>query len=201
MAVWPGSRGVHLRQVHDLGRGDAVNEHDVTLNLHAGTHIDAPRHFLAGAACVDELPLEAMLGPATVIALPDVAEVTAVVLEAAAVPTQTRRLLLQTRNSRRLPGAAFDTGYVALSADGAEWIVRRGITLVGIDYLSIERFGASGDVHRTLLQAGVVVVEGLKLCGVSPGDYWLSCVPLRLVGAEAAPVRAVLTRLQEGGAL
>jgi arylformamidase len=195
MPLWPGSSGMSLQRVKDLNCGDMVNEHDLALNLHTGTHIDAPCHFLADGACVDELPLDALVGTATVVSLPGTRSITATDLERAAIRTSAKRLLFQTDNSQRRQDAAFDPGYVAISADGAEWLAGRGVSLVGVDYLSVEGFGCDGEVHRILLGQGIVVVEGLNLADVPAGEYWLSCLPLRL-SAEASPVRAVLMDLE-----
>ena len=194
MPTWPGSSGITLTRVQDIRRGDPVNESDLAANLHVGTHVDAPLHFLANGAPVDRLAIDAMIGPATVATLEGCKDVTADDLEALSLPPSVTRLLLKTPNSKRWSEGGFVTDYVALSPGAASWLVDHGITLVGIDYLSIERYRGSGDVHRILLGAGVIVVEGLKLDDVEPGDYELACLPLRLVGAEGAPARAVLMR-------
>lgn len=217
MATWPSDPAPELRHLAELRRGDAANVSWVGLGVHAGTHVDAPAHFLAGGATVDALALGDLVGPCTVAHVPGTALVTAANLEALALPVGTCRLLLRTDNSRARPmdgpagnapaGAGpgggtpghpasetFRRDFCALAEDAARWIVARGIRLVGMDYLSVEAYCPGGDhaVHRTLLQAGVVVLEGLDLGAVPPGEYTLVCLPLRLAGLEGAPARAIL---------
>ena len=196
MICWPGSAGVRLERTLDLAKGDPVNNSRLTCDVHAGTHVDAPLHHLVGGADAASLALEAMVGPVVVADLPDAGQVTATALEKLELPATIERLLLRTRNSGA--GAAgrttFSTDYVALTADAAAWVVERRLRLVGIDGPSIQRFHDGPETHRVLLAAGVVIVEGLDLAQVAAGDYELLCLPLRLVGSEGAPARAVLRR-------
>jgi arylformamidase len=196
---WPGSPPTELSRRRDIGRGDAVNDSVLVCGVHAGTHVDAPLHFLADGADVTRLALDALIGPAVVAALPDVDAVTAADLEALNLPTDTRRLLLRTRNSEgwRRGDREFRPDFVALSVDAARWVVARGLRLIGVDYLSVQIFRGDPQTHIALLQAGVVIVEGLNLAEVAPGGYELICLPLKLAGAEGAPARAVLRRLPE----
>jgi arylformamidase len=191
---WPGSPLTELTRRRDMAQGDLVNDSVLTCGVHIGTHIDAPLHFLADGADVTHLSLEALIGPAIVAALPDVAAITARDLEALNLPRDTRRLLLRTRNSERWRqgDCTFCPDFVALTTDAAHWVVARGIRLIGIDYLSIQRFRDNPETHIALLKAGVVIVEGLNLAEVEPGIYELICLPLKLAGAEGAPARAVL---------
>lgn len=195
LPMWPGSTGLAVRKVRDLTRGDAFNASHLECDVHLGTHVDAPSHFLADGATVGELELGVLLGPAWVARFEGRESLDADVLRAAGIPRGTRRLLLQTGNSELWRGASgFVSDYVALTPDAARWLVGRGIELVGIDYLSIQRFADPPDVHTILLGAGVVVVEGLDLSGVRPGAWELICLPLKLLGAEAAPARVLLRR-------
>ncbi len=162
---------------------------------HSGTHVDAPFHFInENALTVDQLSLKVLSGRAYVLNLPDCDLITAQVLENAEIPPRTRRLLFKTRNSAYWSshGNAFRDDYVALSKDGAQWLVDRGVKLVGIDYLSIAPFTDTRLTHEILLKAGVVVIEGLDLSKVSQGRYTLHCLPLKLAGADGAPARAIL---------
>lgn len=200
MLVWPGDPPVEVRPVSEIAKGDAANVSELRLGSHTGTHVDPPRHFLEGGAGVDELSLDSLVGPALVVDLTGAAgPLGPDELDALEVPSGTERLLLKTSNSalwdrRPAPGAAaFPDRYVALSPEGAAWVVGRRLRLLGTDFLSIERRGAPGHpTHVTLLSAGVVVVEGLDLSRVSPGAYTFVCLPLRLVGGDGAPARAVL---------
>jgi len=165
------------------------------MGAHTGTHVDAPYHFLGGEApTVEKLPLKILSGRAYVLHLPEVDQITAAVLQTAEIPPRTRRLLFKTRNSQywvnRTPG--FQRDFVAISADGAQYLVDRGVKLVGVDYLSVAPFQDSVPTHEILLKAGVVIVEGLNLADVSQGRYTLHCLPLKLVGADGAPARAIL---------
>ncbi|MCB1919325.1 MAG: cyclase family protein [Candidatus Competibacteraceae bacterium] len=195
---WPGSPLTELTRRRDMAQGDPVNDSVLTCGVHTGTHVDAPLHFLADGADVTDLSLEALIGPARVAALPDVEVIAAHDLEALNLPPDTQRLLLRTHNSEgwQRGDHAFRPDFIALTTDAAHWVVARGIQLIGIDYLSIQRFRDNPETHIALLQAGVVIVEGLNLAGIEPGDYELICLPLKLAGAEGAPARAVLKRLR-----
>lgn len=193
---WPGSPRTELTRRRDTGRGDPVNDSVLVCGVHVGTHVDAPLHFLADGADVTQLSLGALIGPAVVAALPDLDAVTARDLDALNLPFDTQRLLLRTRNSEgwRRRDREFRTDFVALTADAARWVVARGLRLIGVDYLSVQIFRGDPQTHIALLQAGVVIVEGLNLAEVAPGSYELICLPLKLAGAEGAPARAVLRR-------
>ena len=198
VVVWPGDRPLELRRLRHLER-DGANVSELCLSSHTGTHVDPALHFVAGGRTADELPLDVLNGTADVADCSHVEQViTAADLEAAALPADCRRLLLRTRNSRfwAEEPPRFHEDYVGISADAAEWVVRRGIQLVGIDYLSIEPFRMPGHpVHRTLLGANVVVLETLDLSAVAAGRYQLLCLPLRVAGGDGAPTRAALAPL------
>jgi arylformamidase len=190
-AVWPTSSGVRVERVSSLDRGDPANGSRVTMDVHAGTHVDAPLHFLPDGGAADALALEPLIGPAQVVDVGDCRAVSALTLEQV-VPPGTERILLRTRNSRDGRRDVWHQDFVAMTLDAAIWSVRNNIRMVGTDYLSVQQFGESDETHRVLLQGGVAVVEGLDLTEVDPGRYTFVCLPLRLVGAEAAPARAIL---------
>lgn len=197
LVVWPSDPAVRVEQRRYIER-DGANVSDLCLSLHSGTHVDPPLHFVAAGASVDHLPLDALIGPADVIHLPEVDVVTAADLEGQALPADCRRLLLRTRNSLwwAAGDTAFHEDYVGLSEDAARWVVDRGLQLVGIDYLSIEPYKMAGHpVHRALLSAGVIALETIDLSRVAPGRYELCCLPLLVVGGDGAPARAILRRL------
>lgn len=192
---WPGEPKLTTSLLRDMSQGHSCNVSRIEGGVHTGTHLDAPCHFVAGGIGVDRLALDALIGPVRVAHFPDADAIDAAMLDGLALPAGTARLLLKTRNSELWndPGHDFRKDYVALTPDAAQWIVGRGIRLVGIDYLSIERFAEPGHrTHTILLGAGVIAVEGLDLRQVAPGDYDLYCLPLKLAGADGAPVRAVL---------
>ncbi|MGH2706982.1 MAG: cyclase family protein [Actinomycetota bacterium] len=198
MLVWPGDPGVRLEPVLRLDRGDGFNVSELSLGTHTGTHVDPPSHFLGGGTAVDQLPLEVLVGPALVADLTRVEdEIGLRELASLDLEDGIERLLFKTRNSQlweRSP-ISFPQRYVGLSPEGARWVAERGIRLVGMDFLSIEPSGSEGyPTHLTLLEAGVIIVEGLDLGSVEPGHYMLACLPLRLTGGDGAPARAALIR-------
>lgn len=193
--TWPESTGFSLRWTQRIDRGDPVNNSHVSFDVHFGTHVDVPYHFFdTDGLTVDQVPVDSYIGPCTVIDLPDVKEVTSTDLSKAAVDLDTERILIRTDNSRLWAGgiSEFRPDYTAVSTDAAHWITRQGLRLVGIDYLSIGNIKSGRDVHRILLDAGIVVLEGLDLSLAAPGRYELLCLPLNIVGAEGAPARAIL---------
>jgi arylformamidase len=177
----------------DLTRGDVCNLSRLDMGAHTGTHVDAPRHFIDGAPTTETLALDACMGDAWVV---DATALTSTIrasdLDRLAIPSGETRLLFKTRNSDLWSRDGFSSDFLAFGADAARWLVDRGVRLIAIDYLSIAPFGDPVDTHRAFLGAGVVVVEGTDLRAVEPGPYELLCLPLRLVGSDGAPARALL---------
>lgn len=176
--------------------------HDVTVPLapgetpkpgdHTGTHVDAPSHFLPGGATVDQLPLEILLGKARVVEVPARERVDRGALEALDLRDDLR-VLLKTRLSGQLLKGGHQQDHVYLSEDAALYLAQAGIKLVGFDYLSVDRFGSADfAAHHALLGHGVIVLEGLDLSAVEPGEYEMACLPLRIAGGDGAPARVVL---------
>lgn len=201
LPLWPGSPGWETERTQAIEEGDGVNASRLTLDLHTGTHVDAPLHFVEEGRSVDSIALERLVGPAWVADLTSVETVVeARDLIRAEIPAGITRLLLRTRNSDLWSSDAFEPDYVALDAEAARWIVEAGIELVGIDYLSIQKYDDGPEVHEILLESGTVILEGIDLSDVE-GDrvYELLCLPLRLTGVEAAPARAVLREAVDGG--
>lgn len=194
MPIWPDSVGLSLRRTLSLSTGDFANVSRLDMDVHCGTHIEAPMHFLHDGHPLEAFPIELFIGPAWVAHVAGVPAVAAMDLDGLGVPPGTERLLLRTANSGlwHATPAHFQSDYVALLPSAATWIVERGIRLVGIDYLSIQRYGDDPETHRILMRAGVAILEGLCLEGVAVGRYRLVCPPIRLGGAEAAPARAFL---------
>lgn len=197
LPVWPGDPPIKLEQVETMERGANCNLTHLTASVHCGTHVDAPHHFLNDGRTVEQLPLEVLTGECYVIQLPDGIEaITAEVLEGLSLPKGVTRLLFGTSNSHwwAQRDAAFHENFVAVTADGAHWLVEYGLRLVGIDYLSIAPYTDSTPTHEILLRAGIIVLEGLNLSAVPRGFYELFCLPLKLLAAEGAPARAILIR-------
>ena len=194
LPTWPGDPRVELERVSKIEEGSNANVSRVDMGVHTGTHVDAPFHFLQDGSTVDKLDLSLLVGRAYVLHLPDVELITASVLEEAQIPPRTRRVLFKTRNSDYWAegNTDFQTDFVGLSEDGADYLVRRGVKLVGIDYLSIAPYKQSRPTHEKLLNGGVVIVEGLDLGEVSQGRYTIYCLPLKLGNSDGAPARAIL---------
>jgi arylformamidase len=193
IATFPGDP-TFRRELHaSTADGAICNVSRVDLGAHTGTHIDAPRHFIHGAATVEDTPLDAVIGPAWVVdARHLTATITAADIDGLAIPDGETRLLFRTPNSElwSLPHFAID--FIGFAADAAEALVRRGTRLVAIDYLSISPYGDPIATHQALLGAGVVILEGVDLRTIEPGPYELLAAPIRWVGSDGAPVRALL---------
>jgi arylformamidase len=180
-----------------MDNGDSCNITHISMSAHSGTHVDAPHHFLNDNRTVEGLDLEVLTGQAYLVEIPGcVNEISNEVLDNALIPKGVERLLIKTRNSEiwRNNEENFTENFVAINNDGAEWLVKKGIKLVGVDYLSVAPFGEGVPTHRTLLNAGIIALEGLDLSEVSGGYYELYCLPLKLGGSDGAPARAILKR-------
>jgi arylformamidase len=192
MIVYEGDPPVAITPHALLASGAPADVSLLRLGSHTGTHVDAPAHFLRGGRTVDQLPWDALMGPALVQEVDADRLIGRRELEPLPLGGHTR-LLLKTANSALWSLGRFSKEYVALDPDGARYLLERGIRLVGIDYLSIEAWHSPGHpVHRRLLGAGVVILEGLDLAQVEPGTFELVCLPLPVRGIDGAPCRAVL---------
>ena len=194
MTVYRGNPAVRIRPAMTLPR-DGVHVSEVCLGSHTGTHVDAPSHFIKGGKGIDRIDPGRFFGSAWVADLRRVkGGIGAVDLAKARIPRGSRRLLLRTSNSRLWhPARPFRTDFVYLAPDGADWLVRRGVQLVGIDYLSIEGYGVSGaPTHKRLLGAGIPILEGLDLFNIRSGRWQMAAFPLRIKDGDAGLTRAVL---------
>ena len=194
MLAWPTGRPVLVHRVVDAGDPSSPRNSEWQLDSHAGTHIDAPLHWLPGAADVSEIPPAACIGPCVVVEVASEPLIEADDLPAHAMQDGGRVLFKTANSDRRLGTSRFDPAFVSLSVEAAQGLAAARLALVGIDYLSVESPGGDGTVHRVLLESGVVLLEGLDLRCIEPGQYNLSALPLRLAGGEASPVRAILWR-------
>jgi arylformamidase len=193
MVHWPGDPSVAIERVADMERGDSLTLSKLTLSAHTGTHMDAPLHFVRGGKSIDELPMDIAIGPARVIGCGETESIGPDELRSHRI-RRGERVLFKTKNSTRdWPGGEFLEDYVSISLEGARFLARRGVRLVGVDYLSVGGFERDGaETHIALLQAGIWIVEGLDLSRVSPGLYRMVCLPLRIEGGEGAPARVLL---------
>ncbi|MBI2773477.1 MAG: cyclase family protein [Chloroflexi bacterium] len=197
MPTWPGEAGPLIAPLKRMARGDSSNVSLVTFGDHTGTHVDPPVHFIDGSPGIDRVPVDALVGPCQVVAFTGDDHISGTWLDGAGLARGTERVLFKTRNSERWrdPATPFDKDFIALDETAAHWLVRAGVRLVGIDYLSIEPFGSGKighPVHIALLRANVVIVEGLDLHDVEPGGYELVCGPLKFQDGTGSPARVFL---------
>lgn len=189
MMSFPGDPAVKIEGLFDRKHGDPFNLALLSLGTHSGTHIDAPSHYLDGGLTVDEIPPEILIGPGIVLDMRNKSRIDLVSLKDVDLSSN-ERVLFKTDNSPWLNESSFRDDFVYLTEDAARHLVSKGIRLVGIDYLSIERYGNVGaPVHRILLEAQVVIVEGIDLSEVPPGPCDIFCLPLRVELGDGAPAR------------
>ncbi len=192
MMLFPGDPPFSMSPAFRTARGDVFNLSALTMCTHTGTHVDPPAHYLDGGTTVDLISPEVLIGPGTVLDLRGKARIDRQALESCG-PIDHTRVLFKTDNSPRLLEPEFREDYVHLTEDGAAFLIDLGVRMVGIDYLSIERFGNAGaPVHRALLGAGILVVEGLNLTEVPSGPCRVYCLPLKIQGGDGAPARVIL---------
>lgn len=194
LATYPGNTPFSLEGIKRIARGDSSNVSSIHMSAHCGTHVDAPRHFFDGGGDADGLPLDLLIGRTRVIEITSRTGIEAADLAASDL-SEDIRVLIKTSNSRLWSDPEFHKDYVGVSESGAKHLVEHGIKVVGVDYLSVERFRFPGaPAHHILLGAGTIVIEGLNLSGVDPGVYDMYCLPLRVVDSDGAPARVVLRR-------
>ena len=196
MPHWPDNPPIVLERVLDLGRGDDCNVSHLAMGVHTGTHMDGPVHFLPGAAGLDEMPLRATMGEARVIEIEHPREITAGEIRGHRLQAG-ERVLFRTSNSARCwHSGSFVDDFVYISEQAAAYLAETRVRTVGVDYLSVGGYRADGAaIHRTLLQAGIWIIEGLDLSPVTGGWYEMICLPVKLHGSDGAPARAILRPL------
>ena len=193
MAVWPGAAPFRRKILYCFDNGDGHEESSFSMNIHTGTHLDRPSHFVRKGASMDTFDLRSGVGRCRVVACGDRGVIDLSFVESLDVKCN-ERILFQTRNSLSLT-ESFDEHFVALSSEAAEFLAERRIRLVGVDGPSVQLFhDTSAHTHEVLLGADVVVIENLILKDVPVGEYGLLALPLKIAGAEGAPLRAVLVQ-------
>ena len=193
--LYPGDTELEVTRVQARAEGGSANVSKLVCSLHCGTHVDGPAHFLDGEPGVDTVPVEELIGPAWVADATSAAPMLdATTLDRLDMPSGTTRVLFKTTNSALWNEPHFVQDFVAVTADAAVALVDRGIRVVGIDYLSIAAYRDPAPTHEVLLRAGVAIIETLDLRSVEPGAWQLTCLPLRIPGADGAPARALLSR-------
>lgn len=197
MVLWPGAPRTEFQWRRSLQRGDRTNNSNFFLNSHAGTHVDAPLHFIAKGKSVDQLSLDDLLGLVHVLDFSNEETISCAGLEVRwPASEKVERILLKTSNSVLWERECFVENFYALREPEVRWLLKKKIRLIGIDYLSIQHYQDLTMVHQLLLQAEVIIIEGLNLSIVPSGKYELLCLPLKLQGLEGAPARVVLRDVQ-----
>jgi arylformamidase len=196
MVTWPGDAPFERASSLEIAKGDPCNLSHISATSHIGTHMDAPRHYLAGAGGMETMPITASIGRARVIEIHDPEMIRVTELEPHRLG-RGERVLFKTRNSTHAwKSDRFEENYVSIPPDSARYLAEHGIQTVGVDYLSVGPFRGGGpETHRILLEAGIWIIEGLYLEHVEPDEYELVCLPLKIIGGDGAPARAVLRRL------
>ena len=201
MVTFPGDPPFRMEPCFQREKGDPFDLALISMGTHLGTHVDPPAHYLEGGATVDEIPLNTLVGPGIVLDMRGVSQIDRHSLEDTPLGDHVK-VLLKTDNGPLLLESSFHEDYVHLTEDGASYLVEKGVSLVGIDYLSIERYqNPDAPVHRALLQAGVLIVEGVHLLEIPPGPYEIFCLPICIKGADGAPARVLLREQREEGGL
>ena len=195
MVHWPGDRPFDRVETLWIASGDPCNLSEFSTSAHTGTHMDAPRHYLPDGAGMESFPIAAGVGPARVIAIHDAGLIRVNELKPYRL-AKGERVLFKTRNSQKdWATSKFQEKFVYIPPETAAYLADCRIQTVGVDYLSVGGYESDGpETHRTLLKAGIWIIEGLNLKDVEPGDYELICLPLKMMGSDGAPARAVLRR-------
>jgi arylformamidase len=193
---WVTAQPFELIERKRMSKGDANNSSSMHTSVHAGTHMDAPFHFVPDGLTIEKLSLDLFIGPARVCAVQPGTRITAADVAKAGVQGETR-VLFKTRNSALLRSGVYDASFAPFSVDGARALVDLGVKLVGLDYLSAAAADEQVPVHRAFLDHGVILLEGIDLSEVPPGRYELFCPPVKLAGSDGAPCRAVLREIAD----
>jgi arylformamidase len=195
LPVWPDDAPISLERLSEIKEGATSNVTRLSMSAHSGTHVDAPRHFIDKGESVDELDLKLLTGRAYVLHVSNEVDlITRDLLERSGIPPRTKRVLFRTRNSNYWAdgNSDFQENYVALDPQAAEYLIKKGVKVVGVDYLSVAPFNDVVPTHQVLLGAGIIVIEGLDLSQVSQGRYSMYCLPLKLAHGDGAPARVIL---------
>jgi arylformamidase len=190
---WPDQPDVKLERMVSMDDGAVCNVSMLHMSVHTGTHMDAPLHFVANGIGMDQMPIEATIGPCRVVEIKDKESIKVKHLKPLKL-RQGERLLIKTINSKRCwNDSKFVEDFVYISQDAAAYMVEHGIMTVGVDYLSVGGFFKDGiETHHHLLRACVWIIEGLNLSKVKPGKYDLLCLPLKTLNCDGAPARVLL---------
>ena len=193
MLHWPDDPPVEIKKVLDMSKGDECNLTHISMAVHAGTHMDAPRHFKKSGSGIDKMPPSAVIGKARVIEIKDDELINVEEIRPHRIK-KGERILFKTKNSKsKWINKPFNKKFIHLSTDAASFLAGRKVQMIGVDYLSIGGYQGNGaEVHDIILKAGIWVVEGLDLTKIEPGEYEIICLPIKIAGSDGAPARAIL---------
>jgi arylformamidase len=194
MVHWPTDPPFAIERVRDMNKGDTGNLSKIIMGTHSGTHVDAPVHFIKGAKGVDRIAIDSLIGPTRIIEIADADTIKEKELAGHEIK-KCERILLRTRNSinKILYKNTFTEDFVYMETGAAKFLVSRGIKTIGVDYLSVGGYKKNGpDVHRTLLGAGILIIEGLDLTETLPGLYDMICLPIKVLDSDGAPARVIV---------
>ncbi len=196
MVHWPSDPPLKIERISDMDKGDKNNLSIISMGVHSGTHMDAPLHFISDGKGIDEMPIEATIGPAHVIEIHDTESIKPDELIKHNI-NENERVLFKTINSKKCwKDDNFRDDFVYISNEAAEYLVEQKVMTAGVDYLSIGGYKKNGtEVHRIMLGAGIWVIEGLNLSQTETGKYELICLPLKILGSDGAPARAILKKI------
>ena len=194
LPTWPGDPDIILKKTSQIDEGEMVNMTHISTSVHVGTHVDAPNHFLGDGETVENIPPELLVGSAEVIEFSGDNHITADDLRAMDFCGKGKRLLIKTSNSNFWAEglSEFQEEFIALDSGAAAYLVECGVEVIGVDYLSVAPYHDPEPTHQILLEAGVLIIEGLNLSGIEPGPYQLMCLPLKIGGSDGAPARVFL---------
>lgn len=199
LPVWPGDPAPQVTWLSQIISGEGINLSKIEMSLHSGTHIDAPSHFIEGGQSIDEIPLDLLIGEVQVIKVPTELNI----IKDSFLNTLNYEIpeiiFFKTNNSfmHYLHEKRFIKDFVGIDRSGAKWLVDHKVKVVGIDYLSVAPYWDAAETHRILLEANVIIVEGLDLSRIQEGSYRFICLPINIKGREAAPVRVVVQMLDD----
>jgi len=196
MTIWPRGFVPKFTKISDMEKGCLFNDTNIEMNLHVGTHVESQSHFIVDGQTINDVTIDKFIGDVYVAVLSQAVDINLNELLRLNIPKGTKRLLFKTKNSdlRRDGVTEFKRDYVGITKDAAYWLVEHNFELIGVDYLSVAKFEEAVEVHKILLGKNIILLEGINLTDVDSGVYYLICLPVKILGTEAAPTRAILIK-------
>ncbi len=194
MPIWPGDPRPKITKLSQIEDGEIANTTKLSSCVHIGTHVDAPDHFLNNGSTVEHIPLDLLVGKVSIVEVQSAGQISAEALRSAGIDGSQKRLLIKTTNSDLWAAGVqeFHEDFIAIDPDAAAYLVELGIEIIGVDYLSVAPYKDPEPTHKILLDAGILIIEGLNLSAIPAGEYRLYCLPLKIQGADGAPARVLL---------